>query len=603
MRKEKTAPGNGKEAKKPVNRNFFTAFRKAYPLVYRPVWKENLLLSFVDIFHGLSFAAVVILTQRFFDSVAGGVQGTVPGREAAAAAAALILCQIASQLLNGFVNFYADVVREKGYGQICAMLQEKIGRLRPVDFEKNSFLTDLEMAGEGAKDACEMVDTANSIVTFYVPYFALMGAYMLRLDGTLLVSLLLVFLPVLASNLVNMHFGDRIERQIAPARRSAEAYERVLTGLDCYRENRVLGAAAHFLRLYRESAEKWNRTAWKYRKKEAAVSLILNGLSFLAYGGILLLLVWGCLQGRISVGAFAAVFSSIDVMFLLMDEIFRDSLGSLSQNMGRVNNFLNLMESPESRRENIRLGNGSVRLCDVSFRYPEADRDCLRHIDFSAADGETVAVVGENGAGKSTLARILLGLYPPQSGSVFLGGERIDENTCCFSSVSAVFQNFNRYPLSLEENIRISDLNSRESWQDALREADGRWEEDFPIDPQTILSRDFDGIDLSGGQWQRIAIARGIYRNAKLLLMDEPTAAIDPQQESSLYQTFLRAAKGRTCILITHRLGLARIADRIVVLKDGRVAETGSHSKLLEKNGEYRRMWDAQAGWYQEKSR
>ena len=121
-----------------MNRNFFTAFRKAYPLVYRPVWKENLLLSFVDIFHGLFFAAVVILTQRFFDSVAGGVQGTVPGREAAAAAAALILCQIASQLLNGFVNFYADVVREKGYGQICAMLQEKIGRLQPWTLRKTA---------------------------------------------------------------------------------------------------------------------------------------------------------------------------------------------------------------------------------------------------------------------------------------------------------------------------------------------------------------------------------------------------------------------------------------------------------------------------------
>ena len=123
---------------------------------------------------------------------------------------------------------------------------------------------------------------------------------------------------------------------------------------------------------------------------------------------------------------------------------------------------------------------------------------------------------------------------------------------------------------------------------------------------RSIRRRSFPGI-LTGSTFPaasgRGSIARGIYRNAKLLLMDEPTAAIDPQQESSLYQTFLRAAKGRTCILITHRLGLARIADRIVVLKDGRVAETGSHSKLLEKNGEYRRMWDAQAGWYQEKSR
>ena len=218
-------------------------------------------MAFVDICHGLSFAAVVILTQRFFDSIAGGVEGEVSRNAVILAAASLIACQVVSQLLNGFVNFYADVVREKGYGRIRAMLQEKISRLRPVDFEKNSFLTDL----------------------------------------------------------VKMRFGDRIERQIAPARREAEAYEQTLTTLENYRETRVLGAARYFLRLYREAVEKWNRTAWKYRKKEAAISLGLNCFSFLSYGGILLLLVSGCVRGQISVGAFAAVFSSIDVMFLLMD--------------------------------------------------------------------------------------------------------------------------------------------------------------------------------------------------------------------------------------------------------------------------------------------
>ena len=259
-----------------MNRNFLTAFRKAYPLVYRPVWKENLLLSFVDIFHGLSFAAVVILTQRFFDSIAGGVEGEVSRNAVILAAASLIACQVVSQLLNGFVNFYADVVREKGYGRIRAMLQEKISRLRPVDFEKNSFLTDLDMADEGAKDACEMVDTANSVITFYVPYFALMGVYMVRLDWGLLSALLLVFLPVLLTNLVKMRFGDRIERQIAPARREAEAYEQTLTTLENYRETRVLGAARYFLRLYREAVEKWNRTAWKCRKKGAAGSRGVN---------------------------------------------------------------------------------------------------------------------------------------------------------------------------------------------------------------------------------------------------------------------------------------------------------------------------------------
>ena len=345
-----------------MNRNFFQTFRKAYPLVYKPVWKENLLLSFVDIFHGLSFAAVVILTQRFFDSISESIAGTAARKEVIIAAAALIACQIVSQLLNGFVNFYADVVREKGYGRICVLLQEKVSRLRPVDFEKNSFLTNLEMADQGAKDACEMVDTANSVITFYVPYFMLMGIYMVRLDWGLLSALLLVFLPVLFTNLVKMHFGDRIERQIAPVRREAEAYERPLTTLENYRETRVLGAAWYFLRLYRGAVGKWNQTAWKYRKREAAINLGLNCFSFLAYGGILLLLVSGCVRGDISVGAFAAVFSSIDVMFLLMEEIFRDSLGCLSQNMGRVNNFLNLMESPESRQVSVEMKNGTISI-------------------------------------------------------------------------------------------------------------------------------------------------------------------------------------------------------------------------------------------------
>lgn len=582
-----------------MNRSFLTAFRKAYPLVYRPVWKENLLLSFVDIFHGLSFAAVVILTQRFFDSIAGGVEGAVSQNAVVLAAAALIACQVISQLLNGFVNFYADVVREKGYGRIRTMLQEKISRLRPVDFEKNSFLTDLDMADEGAKDACEMVDTANSIVTFYVPYFALMGVYMVRLDWGLLSALLLVFLPVLLTNLVKMHFGDRIERQIAPARREAEAYEQTLTTLESYRETRVLGAARYFLRLYRDTVGKWNRTAWKYRKKEAVINLGLNCFSFLAYGGILLLLVSGCVRGQISVGAFAAVFSSIDVMFLLMEEIFQDSLGCLSQNMGRVNNFLNLMESPESRQESVEMENGSLILDDVSFRYPETEEDCLQHISLEIADGETVAVVGENGAGKTTLARILLGIYPPDSGSVTLGGKVMNENTNCFPSISAVFQKFNRYKLTLEENIRISDLHSQKRWEDELGMVDSGWKNDFRADARTVLSRDFDGVDLSGGQWQKIAIARGIYRESKLLLLDEPTSAIDPIQESRLYQTFLRAAEGRTCVIITHRLGLAKIADRVIVLKNGRVVENGSHKELLERKGEYNRMWEAQAGWYQ----
>ncbi len=407
-------------------------------------------------------------------------------------------------------------------------------------------------------------------------------------------AVFLVFLPVLVSNFVKMYFGDRIEMQIAPVRREADAYGKTLTTLDCFKETRVLGAVKYFLRLYQDGIQKWNKTTWKNRRKEAVVNLMLNLFSFMAYGGILLLLVSGCMRGQITVGAFAAVFSSIDVMFLLMEEVFQDSLGELSRNIGRVNHFLSLMERPEVVEETVEIDNGSIVLDHVSFQYPEAERMCLNQVCLNIQDGEMVAVVGENGAGKTTLARIILGIYKPDSGQVIMGGKLMDKKRNCFSSLSAVFQKFNRYKFNLEENVRISDLHSTEDSEKIIREV----EKKLDINRQLVLSRDFDGIDLSGGQWQKIAIARGVYRKSKIILLDEPTAAIDPLQESRLYQTFLNVAKGKTCIVITHRLGLARIADRIVVLKDGRIVENGNHKQLLEQNGEYRKMWEAQAGWY-----
>ncbi len=576
--------------------NLWKTFWKAYPLIYRPIWRENMILSFVDIFHGMSFAMLAILTQKLFDSICSCVGENTSQNTVIFFAVALIGCQVISQILNGFVNFYADVVREKGYGCICAMIQKKVSRICPEDFEKNSFLTDLNMADEGAKDACVMVDTANSIVTFYVPYFLLMMIYMYRLDVTLIGILLLVFLPVLVSNITKMYFGDRMEREIAPVRRETNAYEKTLTTLECYRETRVLGSARYFLRLYREGVEQWNQIEWKIRKKEAVINLGINSFSFLAYGSILLLLVLGCIQDRITVGAFAAIVSSIDVMFLLMEEIFQDSFGDLFQNTGRVNHFLNLMEAPETEQKSVDIENGNIVLRDISFQYPDAEKKCLDHINMTISDGETVAIVGENGAGKTTLARILLGIYQPDSGSVMIGGKIMDRNVNCFPAISAVFQKFNRYKMNLEENVQISDLSNKETKdiKEILREVD----DELDIDSKIILSRDFDGIDLSGGQWQKIAIARAMYKKSKILLLDEPTSAIDPIHESQLYQTFLNLAKEKTCIVITHRLGLAKIADKIIVLKDGKIAEKGSHSELLNARGEYARMWDAQASWY-----
>lgn len=585
-----------------MNRDLLKTFFKAYPVTYKLVWRENLFLSFIDIFHGLSFAVLIIVTQRFFDAMAGYLGGKEERNVVVFLAILLILCQIFSQVLNGFVNFYADVVREKGYGRVCAMLWKKIEKIAPVNFEKNSFLDDVNKADQGAQQACGMVDTVNSIFTFYVPYFALMGFYMYHLNAVLVLAVLLVFLPVLLTNYVQVHFGNAIEQEIAPVRREAEAYEKTLTTLDSYKETKVLAAARYFINLFKDSMAEWNRISWGKRKKEALINLGLNVFSFLAYGGILLMLVRFCVSGQISVGSFAAVFSAIDVMFLLMAEIFRDSLGDVSKNMGCIKNLLDLLGYEEDRQESVTIGSNEIVLKDITFRYPEAERDCLNGISLKIRSNELVAVVGENGSGKTTLSKVLMGIYKPDRGEVVIGGRKMGKGHHCFPNISAVFQKFNRYKLNLEDNIVISDLSHKEGYTDALDKVD----QNLHIDDQVILSRDFDGIDLSGGQWQKIAIARGIHRNAedlqipKIMVLDEPTSAIDPMQESGLYHTFLNIAKNKTCIIITHRLGLARIADRVIVLKDGKIVENGNHQELLEEKGEYFKMWSAQAQWYHE---
>lgn len=313
------------------------------------------------------------------------------------------------------------------------------------------------------------------------------------------------------------------------------------------------------------------------KKKEAIINIGLSMLSFIAYGAVLVMLVYLCMKGDITIGSFAAVFASIDVMFYLMDEIFQDSLGRVAKNMGLINNFLNLMNHSEVDCESIDVQKNDICLKNIYFKYPESEKVALNNLSMYIKENETVAIVGENGAGKSTLARIILGIYTPNRGEIEIGGIKIDEKHKAFRYISSVFQKFNRYKLDVCENVILSDFNEEKKYSESLKLVDDK----LNIETGVILSRDFDGIDLSGGQWQKLAIARGVHKKAKILVLDEPTAAIDPIQESEMYNRFIKISENKTSIIITHRLGIARAADRIFVLKEGEIVESGTHQDLL----------------------
>jgi ATP-binding cassette subfamily B protein len=219
-------------------------------------------------------------------------------------------------------------------------------------------------------------------------------------------------------------------------------------------------------------------------------------------------------------------------------------------------------------------------------------------------DGETIAVVGENGSGKSTLVKLLIGLYEPSCGNVMYGDTDINEiNTKSINvNTSGVFQNYIKYQMELFDNIIISDYRKNPSTEylDSICNMVGinPYTSKFPKTYNTMLSREFDGVDLSGGQWQRIAIARAYYRGHNLIILDEPTSAIDPIEEANIYNQFMNISRGKTSIIVTHRLGSVRLADKIVVLSNSQIAEIGTHEELMGINGIYHKMVKAQSHWY-----
>ena len=243
---------------------------------------------------------------------------------------------------------------------------------------------------------------------------------------------------------------------------------------------------------------------------------------------------------------------------------------------------------------------------NVSFQYPGERGDALNDVSFDIYDSETIALVGRNGAGKTTLAKLLCGLLEPTEGTVLFRGKevRADSQNALLAATSAVFQDFAQYEQTVEDNIRLGDMR-REDIDGGIDEVVVATRLDYvlkglPDGLQTQLGRSLEGTDLSVGQWQHLALARCLYKaGAEVLILDEPTAAMDPEAEYELYKLLLDIAGRRTSILVSHRLSTVRTASRILVLDEGRLCEEGQHEELVQRDGIYAKFFKMQAERYQ----
>jgi ATP-binding cassette subfamily B protein len=242
---------------------------------------------------------------------------------------------------------------------------------------------------------------------------------------------------------------------------------------------------------------------------------------------------------------------------------------------------------------------------NVGFRYPDAEKWALRGVEFELQAGEVLALVGENGAGKTTLVKLLARLYDPDEGRILLDGRDLKDYDLddLRANIGVIFQDFVRYHLSAGENIGVgdvADMSNRARIAEAARK--GMADEviaGLPNGYDQLIGRRFKtGVDLSGGQWQKIAIARAYMRDAQVMILDEPTAALDARSEFEVFQRFKDLSEGRTAVLISHRFSSVRMADRILVLADGKVEASGTHAQLMAQGGRYAELFELQAAGY-----
>ena len=286
------------------------------------------------------------------------------------------------------------------------------------------------------------------------------------------------------------------------------------------------------------------------------------------------------------------------------------SMGNLAEQSGILRDLATLFTTQSTKEESVsnttekhqaaseaedsEAEEMTVAMNDLSFQYPRAATQTLKEITAKIAPGEIVALVGKNGAGKTTLANILLGLYAPDSGTLTFSQSATTSER---PTTSAVFQDFTKFLLPVRDNVGFADLNRMQD-DNHIRHTLDRAGSTFSQELDTWLGHEFGGRDVSGGEWLRLAVARGLFRQSQFVVFDEPTAAIDPVAEVEMIRELLTKDASRTTLVISHRLGVARLCDRILVLDEGQLVEDGTHEELLAMDGLYAEMWNAQASWY-----
>ncbi|MEG5048425.1 ABC transporter ATP-binding protein [Microcoleus sp. B4-C1] len=627
-------PDTYPQTMQPIQITTFQALWRSLGLIIKaaPIELRNLII--LNIIGGAAPSAVLFLDKLIIDEVSRLLSQTQTAQPFALMLSRPILLwsiggvlslKLVGDALDTMNSFVATSLRDRVQGFVEGKVLEKVANFDDIAlFENPELLNIVELAKTGVSKIQQLAFTISMTITgifIFIPSIGLAAAIAWWVPVLMLIS----SSPSIYTQRKYSRIIWRVQRKQAKISREMNLSSRVLTGEEYAKELRLFGLQELWLKRWQGQFLQFFSEMQQIRKKGAFVVLFWSMFSRIGVALPFIYVVMGALGGRYTLGD-VALYSGLIVQVKQSLQIListSTNLYDISLSVSPIFQLLELqpeLQSPlvdvASRLPSLPDGGQDspptkdkigIEIKHLSFCYPGSNKSTVEDINLTINPGEMLVLVGENGAGKTTLGKLLGRLYDPTSGTIDWNGKDLRSYSLAYvrSRIAVVMQDYARFPSTVRENVGFGDLLSL-SDDSAINEAISEAGIAAKVNSleqglETPLGKQLeDGIDLSGGQWQRIAIARALMRlsTAEVLIFDEPTAALDPKTEHEIYSIFRQIAAGKTTIVISHRLGLAKIADRIAVMENGKIAEIGTHDELIAANGIYCSMFTRQASSY-----
>ena len=607
-------PPPPKSSEKPQTwRERFQALRNVPPLL-RMVWQTSPWLTVATLVlrcvSALFPLATLWIAKLIVDLVVKAIRHQAIDRSAIWKLLILeLLLAVASDLLGRLISLVDSLLGDRFTNQVSVKLMEHAASLDLISFEDPVFYDKMERARRQTTGRLSMLASLAGMGQQLLTLLSLLSAVIFYYPWLLLL-LIAATVPVFLGETRFAMLNYSMLYRYTPERRELDYLRYLGASNESAKEVKIFGLGKYLIDRSRAIFERFYAENKHLAIHRALQGTLLNLVPTIAYYVAYALIIVRALAGALSVGDLTLIVGAFSRARSIMESLV-SSLVGISEQALFIKDLFDFFEtkpaiesSPNSLPVPRPIRDG-FEFSKVSFAYPGSAHNVLESLDFRFYPGEKIALVGENGAGKTTLVKLLARLYDPTSGRILLDGVDLRDYQVeeLRQSIGVIFQDYMRYDALASENIGFGRIEEVEDFARIVRSAEKSLAagvvENLPDAYRQMLGRRFEGgVDLSTGQWQKISLARAYMRDAQILILDEPTASLDARAEFEVYQRFVDLTAGKMAILISHRFSTVRMADRILVLENGRIIEQGSHRQLVALGGKYSELFELQASGY-----